>query len=741
MSTILNKRYGNREFTLEQMRTLDYSGRASSGGNDRGLKAMLELMGYSELYPTQELALSKGVVEGKNLLIATPTASGKTLTAMMAGIAVLERGLKVVYLTPLRALATEKYHDFKLLEKYPLNGRQIKVRIASGDYSSQGKGLSDADIIVATNEKMDSLLRQRIDWLPSVGLFISDEFHLLSDRERGPTLEMLLTKIRKKYSEAQILALSATVANASELADWLGCELVESSWRPTKLVEGIFEDGLTTMNDGSKFTIDTFTKATAPIDVAIDCIVKGGQSLIFAETRRRCVSLALRASEAVHRMLSKKELALAADTSSRLIKKGDGTDLTMMLTKLISKGVAFHHAGLPHESREVVETAYKKGFVKLIVATPTLASGVNLPARRVILSSVMRYDLEHGGNVPIRIMEYKQLCGRAGRPKYDEQGEGIIVAADSISGGDLYDHYINGTPEPIRSNLMNEKALRSHVLSTVAEVPGIRKSEIHDLFANTLCAYYYSKSKLLDKVDETLYFLEEQELVKSKNDRFITTPFGRTVSLLYIDPLTGVQFKTVIEKIKRIDSSSQNNHTFGYLYEVTSCDDFYPKIHLRRKDQESTFDLLSKYENQLIYPLNEYECTRSLLVLHDWIQEASEKKIALELAVEPGDLYRMVEVSERLVSCFYEIVKLCRREDLLIEVDILRKRIRYGAKTELLSLLRLTGIGRARARALFDAGVTAPKDLVGIDERDLAKFPKIGSTLARNLKKESIKHI
>lgn len=700
---------------------------------------LMKLFGYTKLYPPQELALAKGVVEGKNLLIATPTASGKTLTAMMAGIAVLERGLKVVYLTPLRALASEKYHDFKLLEKYPLNGRRIRVRVASGDYDSAGRGLSDADIIVATNEKMDSLLRQRIGWLQDVGLFISDEFHLLSDPERGPTLEMLLTKIRIKYSKAQILSLSATVANSRELADWLDCELVESSWRPTKLIEGIFEDGLVTMNDGSQYSINTTTKSTAPIDVAIDCISRGGQSLIFAETRRRCVSIALRASETVHRLLEKKDVALAAAACSNLLRRGDETDLTLALAKLISKGVAFHHAGLSHESRALVESAYKKGIVKLIVATPTLASGVNLPARRVIISSVMRYDVEFGGNTPITIMEYKQLCGRAGRPTFDEKGEGIIIANNGISGSDLYDHYINGTPEPISSKLMNEKALRSHVLSTILEVPGIRRSEIHDLFSKTLCATYSNKSQLLNTVDEMLHFLEEKELIKSKNDRYITTTLGRMISLLYLDPLTGVLFKSLVGKIKRLsDNDSQGCHVLGYLHIITCCNDFYPKIQLRRKDLDAISYLLSKNGCKLMVPVNEYECTRSLLVLHNWIDEVTEKKILLDLGVEPGDLYRMVEVGERLVSCFYEIVKLCRREDLLLEVDTLRKRIKFGAKEELLSLLRLKGIGRARARSLFDAGITTPKDLIAIDKQFLATIPKIGGVIATRIKRESI---
>ena len=727
------------QINSDRMRMIKDSNRRLDGGESIDLHKILNILGYSELYPPQELALSKGVAEGKNLLIVTPTASGKTLTAMIAAIPVLQRGLKVIYLTPLRALTSEKYRDFKLFEKHSLVGKPVKVKIASGDYNSPGSGLSDADIIIATNEKMESLLRRRIGWLPNVGLFITDEFHLLSDPERGPTLEMLLTKIRKRYSSAQILALSATVANSSELAEWLNCDLVMSTWRPTKLVEGIFEDGKVSMNDGSRFTVKVSAKTSAAIDVGLDCVAKGGQSLIFAETRKRSVSLAVSAADSVHQMLSQKDVVMAAEASSKLLKKGDDTDLTKTLVKLVSKGVAFHHAGLSRECREVVETAYTKGIVKLIVATPTLASGVNLPARRVILSSVMRYDLEQGGYAPIGIMEYKQLCGRAGRPQYDEKGEGIIVANDNVVGQDLYDYYINGTPEPIKSNLMNGRSLRSHVLSTVAEVPGIRRSEIHELFANTLCAFYHGESLLLSKVDETLYYLKEQELIKSKNDRYITTSFGKTISLLYMDPFTGVQFRNFIGMIKREGSASQSTHELAYLQAITSCADFFPKLHLRKKDLEIILDLLSKNEKRLVIPLDEFACNRSLLALYNWIDEESIRQISVDLGVEPGDLHRIVEAGERLASCFYEIAKLSKREDLLVEVDMLRKRIKYGAKPELLSVLRLTGIGRVRARSLFDAGVASVKDLIEVDEQHIARIPKIGTAMARKLKKETTK--
>lgn len=727
------------EIKSDLMRLVKDSKHHSNTAGSRSLHKVLKTLGYSELYPPQELAMSKGVAEGKNLIVVTPTASGKTLTAMLAALSVLQRGSKVIYLTPLRALASEKYNDFKLFERNTLVGKRVKVKIASGDYNSPESGLSDADIVIATNEKMDSLIRRRIDWLHKVGLFITDEFHLLSDAERGPTLEMLLTKIRSRYSGAQILALSATITNSSELAEWLDCDLVLSSWRPTKLVEGVFEDGKVYMNDGSQFTVKVYAKDSASVDVAVDCIAKGGQSLIFAETRKRSVSLAVRAADKVHQTLSRKDALMASGASSKLLKKGDDTDLTQTLIKLVSKGVAFHHAGLSHQCREVVETAYEKGIIKLIVATPTLASGVNLPARRVILSSVMRYDLEQGGYVPIRIMEYKQLCGRAGRPQYDEKGESIIIANDNIT--DLYDHYIEGTPEPVKSSLMNGRYLGSQVLSTVAELPGIRRSEIHGLFAKTLCAYHHEKSILLSKVDEMLYYLEEQELIRSKNDRYITTPFGKTISLLYMDPLTGVQFRNSIKMMKRNASDSQDNHLLEYLQIITSCTDFFPKVHLRKKDLESISDLLSKSESWQAIALDEHTYTRSLLVLYSWIEEASVRQISLELGVEPGDLHRIVEAGERLISCFYEIVKLCKRADLLAEVDTLRKRIKYGARPELLSLLRISGIGRVRARSLFNGGITSMKDILEVDEKHIARVPNIGAIMARRIKKETVKFV
>src|SRR5438067_12780678 len=203
---------------------------------DPEVKIILDSLGYSSLYPPQELALSKGLLESRNLLITTPTASGKTLIAVIAAIKPIEKGMKVVYLTPLRAIATEKYHYLRVLENINTIDKKIRIKIATSDYDSSGTELSDADVIILTNEKMDSVIRHGAEWISDVGLFVIDEVHLLGDRERGPTLEMILTKIRKIYPQSQLLALSATVANSEDIAMWLGCELIRNNWRPTKLV-------------------------------------------------------------------------------------------------------------------------------------------------------------------------------------------------------------------------------------------------------------------------------------------------------------------------------------------------------------------------------------------------------------------------------------------------------------------------------------------------------------------------
>ena len=710
--------------------------KVSAALTDSSIRTLLSHLGYSSLYPPQEMALKRGILEGKNVLMTTPTASGKTLIAMIAILKAVKKSRKVVYLTPLRALVSEKYYDLKVLEKLDL-GRKIKVMAATGDYDSPGKELAAADVIVLTNEKMDTLFRHNAEWLDDIGLFVSDEVHLIGDRERGATLEMMLTKIRRHYPQSQIVTLSATVANSDEISDWLACELVESDWRPTKLVEGVYEHGTIRMSDGTTFRVDSSGISSA-VDLAIDSLDGGGQALIFVETRKRAASLAAKAVEAVYKRLDKRAKELAAQTSSEILARGDESELTKTLAKLVSKGIAFHHAGLGPSSREIVESSFRKGVIKLLTATPTLAAGVNLPARRVVIASILRYDSDYGGNVPISVLEYKQLCGRAGRPQYDTSGDAIIVSESSANAEELYDHYVLGSPEPLRSQLSSDNAIRFHLLSSIATLPGMKKPEIHDLFARTLFARQYAGATVEFKVESALEYLEQEELVKSKNDRYIATEFGRRTSLLYVNPVTAVKFR---DALQGVELPAASKHTLGFLYVIADSPDFYPKLPLRKTDYDELSVLIQHRGNELLYHISEYNCSRSFWALSQWIEETTDKVLSDKIGVEPGDMHRIVEIADWLAYSLYEVAKLLRREDVLPELYNLRTRIRYGVKEELLPLVALEGIGRVKARALYNAGFTDVVKIAKASQAKLASVPKIGPTMAENLKHQLRKRL
>ncbi|HEX6282675.1 MAG TPA: DEAD/DEAH box helicase [Nitrososphaera sp.] len=703
---------------------------------DSSIRMLLLHLGYSSLYPPQEMALKHGILEGKSVLMTTPTASGKTLIAMMAIHKALKKNKKAVYLTPLRALASEKYDDMKVLENLDF-GRKIKVMAATGDYDSPGKELAAADVIVLTNEKMDTLFRHNAEWLDDIGLFVSDEVHLIGDRERGATLEMMLTKIRKHYPQSQIVTLSATVANSDEIADWLACELVESDWRPTKLVEGVYEHGMIRMRGGTTFRVNSSGISSA-VDIAIDSVDEGGQALIFAETRKRAASLAAKAAEGVYKRLDKAARELAVKTSSEILARGDDSEITKTLAKLVSKGVAFHHAGLAPSSREIVESSFRKGVIKLLTATPTLAAGVNLPARRVVIASILRYDSEYGRNLPISVLEYKQLCGRAGRPQYDTSGEAIIVSESSANAEELYDHYVLGSPEPLRSQLSSDNAIRFHLLSNIATVPGMKKPEIHDLFSRTLFARQYTGATVELKVESALEYLEQEELVKSRNDRYIATDFGRRTSLLYVNPVTAVKFR---DALQGVEYTAATKHALGFLHVIADSPDFYPKLSLRKTDYDHVSVLIQRRGNELLYPISEYDCSRSFWALCWWIEETTEKVLSDKIGVEPGDMHRIVEIANWLVYSLYEVAKLLRREDLMPELYNLRTRIRYGVKEELLPLVVLEGIGRVKARALYNAGFTDVAKISKASQAKLASVPKIGPTVAEKLKHQLKKRL
>lgn len=186
--------------------------------------------------PSQYKAIESGIFENKNILVCTPTASGKTLVGEFAIMnAIFHNNGKCVYVVPLKALASEKYNHFKKIHSF-------KTAITSGDIDSDDSYLSNYDLIITTSEKFDSLIRHKVEWLSKVKVVVIDEIHLLNDSDRGPTLEIIITLLRLLNKNVQIVGLSATVGNPGILADWMDAELILDDWRPVKLKKGIILD-------------------------------------------------------------------------------------------------------------------------------------------------------------------------------------------------------------------------------------------------------------------------------------------------------------------------------------------------------------------------------------------------------------------------------------------------------------------------------------------------------------------
>lgn len=694
---------------------------------------LIDKLGYTTLYPPQQEAIENGLLKGENMLIATPTASGKTLIAMLASARVVKEGLgKVVYLAPLRALANEKYREFKVLEdirKY--NSGKCNVMISTGDYDSSGEELNDADIIILTYEKMDSLFRHNASWIDDIRLYVFDEAHMISDKERGATIEMIFA--RASMSNAQILALSATISNAKEIASWLNCKLIDTQWRPTKLLEGVYHHGIIYYKDGRKVSIPSVSKYGAPIDLAMDTVKDNAQALIFTESRKRAVTLALSASEALKQVLTPAKVDSVSKYINALLEHDD-SELAKSLARAMSNLAAFHHAGLSPYARSIVEDAFRNGVVKVLTATPTLSAGINLPARRVIIASISRYDHEQGMSSRISVNEYKQMCGRAGRPRYDEYGEAIIVSNSSVE--DILDSYINAELEPIRSTLNDERMLRRHILASIAMSKSIKESTLYELFSKTLLAKQYSSKYIVPKFKSAIEYLAVEGMV-NVTDSLSATKFGRRVAMLYIDPESAVSIKSALMRIK--DGKSHGKLTLGLLHVITECPDFYPRLQLRSKDVDEAIMLIDEHADEFLDDVDEYSISRSLLALYAWIEEYNDKYLYENLGVEPGDMYRMIEVSDWLLYSIHSIAELLGKKHILKDIDILRKRVKYGVKEELVPLVMLEGIGRARARALFNAGFTDVKSIADASIDRLENVKGIGHRLAERIKEEAIR--
>ena len=718
----------------------------------------LKSEGYEELFEPQKQSVKAGLFdEKKNFLITIPTASGKTLIAMLAILSHLSKHkTKVVYLTPLRALTSEKFEEFKKLEKLNL-GRKIKVALSTGDSKEKKEKLEDADVIFLTNESMDANMAFQKDWIYDIGLVVSDEIHLIGDNTRGPTLEIILTRFKSGFigkNPPKIIGLSATISNSDELADWLNCELVESTFRRVPLSEAVYSRHIITNQDREE-TEGNFAKnrqesrhPKAWIGLGLDTVAEKHQCLIFAMTRKNAVAWAKEAGLDVVKELKPDQKKELEKISKKILPKEDydNTKLISELAKTVKNGTAFHHAGLDQRCRTIIENAFKNRHIKLLTATPTLAAGVNLPARRVVIPSVMRYT--NNGLEKISILEYKQMCGRAGRPQYDDMGESIIIAKGYPD--EILEHYVDGEPEPLESKTLDEdSSLRINLLGfiyTASKFNPTSYEKIIKFFSQTFAAYQLSDDSVLEKkIIKQLETLKEYGMITDENG-FEPTKFGIRIFYLRIDPETAFDMTGYIEDYLR-----GSKHTFGILYMITNLHEFYSQYPIPDKYQGDMDDLIDS--NEKLYRNQEFSreyCFKSLLILYKWIDAMTYQDMSDHFDAEPGDIFYIKENAKNLVYIFTEIIKFWRDyakenkqkkivseyQSLIDESDLLKLQIQHGVPEKYLELVKIKQIGRVRAQILFKNGFKNRLDLEKAKIEKLAKIDKIGLTIANNIKAE-----
>ncbi len=746
---------------------------------DEKVKDALRGEGITKLYPPQAEAL-KFALAGKSVVLAIPTASGKSLVAYLAMLrSIIEDNGKALYIVPLRALASEKVED---LQRFA-NVLGLKVGCSVGDYDSPDPTLDRFDIIVATCERADSLLRHRSRFIDMLTVVVADEVHLINDPSRGHILEVILARLKQSNPKIQFIALSATIRNSKELAAWIDAHHISSNWRPVILKEGVLCHDTITFKDGSKRKIALMRDA--PTSLVMDTLNEGAQCLVFVNTRRGSESLAKVLAGRLGKKLTEEEKQVLSDVKESLV--GSQTEKTSMCDVLgdcILRGTAFHNAGLTNEQRKVVENAFKERKLKCIVATPTLAAGVNLPARRVVVRDLYRYDGEGAGMIPV--LEVRQMLGRAGRPKYDKEGEAILLAKDEQSAEEIARKYIFGPSERMESKLGTEPALRTHLLAAVATRYASTVDEIWAFIEHTFFAYQQKRTGNLKglkrEIANVLEFLIKNDLIKpaisdealdDMSTRDITsqeitekytlddkanyqkfddpalskmklrpTLFGLRVSQLYIDPLSGVKLREALEFPMK---NSANVTHFSFLHAICTTPDMSKaNMYLKKDDYEPIMlvamqrdsELLKKrprkYDEDYDFFLSEI---KTACLFDDWTAEAPENTIAEKYEIGPGDIRTKVEYAEWLLYSMKELARLFN-PSLVRPLENSLERVKYGVRDELLELVSLRGIGRKRARSLYLHGFKTLGDLLISDEKMIASVDLVGPVLARSIKEQ-----
>lgn len=492
------------------------------------------------------------------------------------------------------------------------------------------------------------------------------------------------------------------------------------------------------------------SSADPTINLVLDTLKIGKQCIVFANTKKS----AEKAAEDIAKSVKSAAPEFEEFSDKALHALSRPTQQCERLAQCLKKGVAFHHAGLTYEQRDLIEEGFRSGRLPVICATPTLAYGLDLPAYRVILKDLRRYTQRGLQFIPV--LEYLQMAGRAGRPSYGEkEGQAIAVCTSDEHKQKIIDKYINGFPEAIQSKLAVEPVLRTYVLSLIAAEYVRNYDDIIAFFERTFWAYQFGDTQQLQYIiDKMLDLLVGWEFLVASNATarrsefmsadsvgevmYTATPIGKRVAELYVDPLTAHEFIEMLGKTARIPPT-----TFSYVHVVSSSLEMRPWTRVKVKEMEDIQFKLASYHEDLLRPepamydpeyddfLNGF---KTALLLYDWADEKDEEFLLESYDVRPGELRGKLDVADWLVYTLEELARLLRMQTLIPGIRKTRLRLQYGVKDELFTLLKLKDIGRVRARRLFNNNFKDIGDVKRAEFSTLAQL--IGQGAARSVKSQ-----
>ena len=664
-----------------------------------------------EFNPAQKAVIESGYLEDKsNYIICIPTASGKTVLGVLPALKTILDGGKAVYAAPLLSIQNEKVKEFKAFEEHGI---------------SVGKHPASADLSVMVFESFDALTRFSWNNLRDVDTLIIDEFHMIGEFTRGPTLEAAITRAKIINPGMRIIALSATLRNIEEIEGWLEGTCVEHDYRPVPLHKEVL--------DAEMF--NTKNKNDVIVKVLEKSIKDNSQALAFVSTRRFTESLATYVSKKIDKKINVRQRERFKEVSEKILdvpkRKGSlPTTTCLKLAESIEHGVAFHHAGLFNEQKEIIEDEFRNGNILMITATPSLMYGVNLPSKTVVIRDHTRWTQQ--GPQPIPVFDYEQMSGRAGRPQYDDVGYSYLVAKTMDEALNLEEYYVEGEIEKTNSKLVDNKdAVFKQIIAQIASSLSKNLDELTDFFGKTLYGYQMSNNPSMAlfaadsiryELESALEFLLQNGIIRATPEGLKTTDFGNLIARSNYSVETAVKIKEYVSGIDEINASE-------FIYALCETPDV-PLITFKgRKSKDPVHEKLSE-AGLFAVDIGNVEATAVSLM--EWIDERSEYEIENRYNVYSASTRRSAYETSRLVKFAKDTSEVLGNYSNLKDFDMLSARLYYGVKEDIIPLVvGVKRLGRKRARNLVKI---FGNDLSGVSENELQKVEGIGPKLAEKIK-------